>query len=94
MRKQDVAAIDDMARRQLGFGYDTPTLGPPQLHPIDIGSRSLPYCAAFQCRLGRNDRQGKWACWNQSCACRREHITTQHIDSAYSLSQVQGPAEG
>ena len=54
MRKQDVAAIDDMARRQLGFGYDTPTLGPPQLHPIDIGSR-LPYCAAFQCRLGRND---------------------------------------
>ena len=39
-RKQGVAAIDDMARRQLGFGYDIPTLGSPQLRPMDVG-RSL-----------------------------------------------------
>jgi hypothetical protein len=57
--KQDVTAIDDMARRQLGFGYDTPTLGSPQLRPMDVGSRTLygnAQCAAFQCQLGRNDR--------------------------------------
>lgn len=58
--KQDVAAIDDMARRQLGFGYDTPALGPPQLRPMDVGSQSLysnAHCAAFQCQFGRNDMQ-------------------------------------
>ena len=79
--KQYEAAIDDMARRQLGFCYDTPILGPPQLRPMDVGNRSLygnAQCAAFQCQHGRNDRQGKWVCWNQSCACRREYITTQH----------------
>jgi hypothetical protein len=96
-KKQHMAAIDDMARRQLGFCYDIPILGPPQLHPMDLGNRSLygnAQCAAFQCQHGRNDRQGKWVCWNQSCACRREYITTQHSDSAYSLGQPQGPAEG
>lgn len=72
MKNQDVAATDDMVRRQLGFGYDTPALGPPQLRPMDIGGRSLygnAHCAAFQCQFGRNDRQEKR---NQSCACRRE----------------------
>jgi hypothetical protein len=56
--KQEMAAIEDMTRRQLGFGYDTPALGPPQLRTMDVGSRSgygNAHCAAFQCQFGRND---------------------------------------
>jgi hypothetical protein len=64
---------------------------------IGVGSWSL-YSDAirtpFQCQLGWNDEQGTWVCWHQSCACRMEHITTQYIDSAYPLGQLQGPAEG
>jgi len=80
--KQDVAAIDDMARRQLGFGYDTPALGPPQLRPMDVGNGSLhanAHCVAFQCQFGRNDRQGKWICWNKSNVCQRESMSLRNI---------------
>jgi hypothetical protein len=153
---QHEAAIDDMARRQPGFAYDTPTVGPPQLRPIDVSSRPLygnamcaafqcqpewndslgmwvcwncgslygnamcaafqcqpewndslgmwvcwncrslygnGTCAAFQCQPEWNDSLGMWVCWNQSCACRREYVTMQHGDSAYSVDQLQGPAE-
>jgi hypothetical protein len=93
---QHEAAIDDMARRQPGFAYDTPTVGPPQLRPIDVSSRPLygnAMCAAFQCQPEWNDSLGMWVCWNQSCACRREYVTMQHGDSAYSVDQLQGPAE-
>jgi hypothetical protein len=79
--KQNVAAIDGMARRQLGFGNDTPALGPPQLRPMDVSNGSLhanAHCAAFQCQFGRNDSKGSGFVGTRAM-CAKESISLRNI---------------
>jgi hypothetical protein len=91
-----VAAIDDMTR-QLGFGYDTPALGPPQLRLMDVGSRSLYGNAIvqhFNASSGGTIGKGSGFVGTRAMCAEESIITTQHSDRSYSLGQPQAPAEG
>ena len=71
----DMAAIDDMARRQLGFTHRISLLAEHQLRPVNIGDRSVygnTHCEAYQCQFGRRDSRGRLICFNDSCSCHGE----------------------
>jgi hypothetical protein len=68
--EQHEGAINDMARRQLGLGYEISPLGEHRLRPAILATGSQygnAHCAAQQCQFGWRNMQGRLICWDRNC---------------------------
>ena len=85
-REEGEAAIDDMARHQLGFAHKMSALGEHSPSPVYIGGRSI-YCdkhsVAFPYQFRWRDGQVRPVCFDESCACHIEKPTLKLVGPLY-----------